>query len=137
MLKLFCISGLLLSGIMPIFAQQLAETHSMEFDSACADPNGLGLFGRPDFGPLIDFLSSLTGREVHYHPNPGNAGDKAIDVGFYLLAKRARLNYTRSNDPLVPASADVVLYGGGGVWCRTGGTPASFSMPTFPGAIYS
>ena len=83
-------------------------------ESTCTTPDPRALHGRPDFGSLIEFLSSLVGRDVHYHPNPGNAGDKTIDIGFFLLAKRAGLNYTRSNDMVVPASTDVILSGGGG-----------------------
>jgi exopolysaccharide biosynthesis predicted pyruvyltransferase EpsI len=67
-----------------------------------------------DFGLLIQFLSSLEGREVLYFRNPGNAGDAIIDLGFSILAQRSGLTFRQPVNKTVPSGSDVVLYGGGG-----------------------
>jgi exopolysaccharide biosynthesis predicted pyruvyltransferase EpsI len=68
------------------------------------------------FETLLTFLKSLEGRDVQYCPNPGNAGDALIHVGFSRLAELANLTYTRISTSIDKAQIgpDVVLYGGGG-----------------------
>jgi len=67
----------------------------------------------PSTDPLIDYLRTLRGKEVHYIPNPGNAGDGFIAYATHVLFARFGIRPVvhRENDVL---SGKLLLIGGGG-----------------------
>jgi exopolysaccharide biosynthesis predicted pyruvyltransferase EpsI len=73
-------------------------------------PNRLTSF---ENDPFLDFLKSLTGKRVHYFPNPGNAGDGFIAHATFELFKRNGISVTahKQHDSVNGAT---VLVGGGG-----------------------
>lgn len=64
---------------------------------------------------LID--AGRTYRHIYFRPNPGNAGDSLLNVGFYAIAKKIGLCYKEIDDnfPFESlASEDLVILSGGG-----------------------
>lgn len=63
----------------------------------------------------LEFAKSY--RRVFFRPNPGNAGDSLINVGFYTCAERCGLEYVEITDDFdysALGSDDLVILSGGG-----------------------
>lgn len=68
-------------------------------------------------------LREIQGEKVYYLPNPGNWGDGLIRVGTLKFLKDIGVEFTelsgRKSAWLIPfIKGGVVLYGGGGAWCK-------------------
>jgi exopolysaccharide biosynthesis predicted pyruvyltransferase EpsI len=51
------------------------------------------LLSQQDLSGMERFLSQFAGREVLYHPNPGNAGDALIALGTYSVFERHNIRF--------------------------------------------
>lgn len=62
-------------------------------------------------------VAGQTYRHIYFRPNPGNAGDSLLNVGFYSIAKRVGLRYKEIDDDFPfesLAGEDLVILSGGG-----------------------
>lgn len=71
----------------------------------------------------LRLLGIIGDRPVHYVPNPGNLGDALIRHGTRRFLDDAGIAYQEHRGGFSPGWADqcgdaVLLYGGGGAWCR-------------------
>lgn len=79
---------------------------------------------RARFVALRERLLDITkGRRVHYVPNPGNLGDGLIRHATLRFLDDAGIRHTEHPGGFAPSwarhcSEDVLIYGGGGAWCR-------------------
>jgi exopolysaccharide biosynthesis predicted pyruvyltransferase EpsI len=66
-----------------------------------------------DHDPVIAWLRSMSGKHIHFFPNPGNAGDGFIAHATYELFSRFGVSYTAYKGSEI-AQGDPVVIGGGG-----------------------
>tara|TARA_Y100001968_G_scaffold332796_1_gene392303 strand:- start:1223 stop:1969 length:747 start_codon:yes stop_codon:yes gene_type:complete len=77
-----------------------------------------------DFDPLKELLLKETkGKNVYYLANPGNWGDGLIRYGTKLFFEDIGLEHKelspKKSDWIIPfIKGGVVIYGGGGAWCK-------------------
>lgn len=64
---------------------------------------------------MADYLRQLASEgELHYLPNPGNAGDSMIACATYQLFEQEQIAYRVVDPSRFDSSGKIVLYGGGG-----------------------